>query len=739
MTKVAKIAVPSPLHQVFDYYWPDHRDIVEGLRVTVPFGRRTVVGLVMGSSDVAAVASSRMKRVTTIHDPSPVLPTDVMKLLRWASDYYHHPIGDVLASALPVALRKGADAATPTLVRYRVQTGAVTDPELLKRAPLQKVLLQRLQESGESGLDADGLKDAGSSWRKALQQLIERGWIEQFEVDNLLLNRATEQGPELTSEQSDAIKAVSDTRDKFRAFILNGVTGSGKTEVYLRLIREQTEAGRQVLVLVPEISLTPQLLDRFRRRIPGCIVSLHSGLNDTERLNHWMLASSGKADVVIGTRSAIFTPLPRLGLIVIDEEHDASLKQQDGFRYHARDLALMRARDASCPVLLGSATPSLETLSNVSSGRYSELRLTKRAGEAEPPEITLLDIRRRKLTEGMSDRLLAMIKEQLDQDGQVLVFLNRRGFAPTLLCNDCGAAAECQRCDAHMTVHGKLNCLRCHHCGAERAVPSICESCESERLDRVGQGTERIEAALRLAFPDVEIARIDRDTTRRKGALKQQLDDAASGKSRILVGTQMLAKGHHFPNVTLVSILDIDRGLYGVDFRAQEQMGQLIVQVAGRAGRERRRGKVLVQTRNPDNLMLQTLVADGYGAFADRLLDERRETALPPFSYVSLVRAEATDRSAPEDFLRMVRDSLGNMSSLNDGQSEAEITSLELFGPVAAPMERVGGRYRFQLLVQAARRKDLNSALRQLRVESAQFSLVNRVRWSIDVDPVDFY
>jgi len=521
---------------------------------------------------------------------------------------------------------------------------------------------------------------------------------------------------------------VLDQADHFNCFLLNGVTGSGKTEVYLRLIRQYVEMGRQVLVLVPEISLTPQLLSRFQRRIAACIVGLHSALNDTQRLHHWVLASSGRAAVVIGTRSAIFTPLPDLGLIVIDEEHDASLKQQDGFRYHARDLALMRARNANCPVVLGTATPSLETLNNARSTRYTELKLSRRAGDAKPPSIALLDIRRRPLIEGMSDRLLQMIGENLAKGEQSLVFINRRGFAPTLLCNDCGAAADCQRCDAHMTVHAKLNCLRCHHCGSERAVPLVCEACASERLDKVGYGTERIEAALVDAFTDAVIARIDRDSTRRKGALQKQLDDATSGRANILVGTQMLAKGHHFPGVTLVGILDCDRGLYGTDFRALEQMGQLIVQVAGRAGREKRRGRVIVQTRNPDNELLQILVNQGYDAFATLALADRRAAMLPPFSFVALVRAEATDRSAPQQFLNAVRDCIENLAC-----------SIQLFGPVAAPIERVGGRYRAQLMVQSHSRSELNQAMAQVIVEFEESPSARKIRWSVDVDPVDFF
>jgi primosomal protein N' (replication factor Y) len=458
-------------------------------------------------------------------------------------------------------------------------------------------------------------------------------------------------------------------------------------------------------------------------------VSLHSGLNDTERLQNWLCAFEGHADVVIGTRSSILAPMPRLGLIIIDEEHDGSLKQQDGFRYHARDLALMRARNRQCPVLLGTATPSFESLNNVRTGRFVELTLTQRAGDAIPPIMGLLDIRRRKLIEGMSDRLLDAIREHLANDGQALVFINRRGFAPTLLCNDCGAAADCRRCDAHMTVHVRQNRLRCHHCGAERPLPVVCDSCGSAELDRVGYGTERITEALQGEFPHVDIARIDRDSTRRKGALEVQLNRATSGQARILVGTQMLAKGHHFPKLTLVCILDADRGLFGTDFRSLEHMAQLIVQVAGRAGREKRRGAVLIQTRNPDNPMLQTLVKEGYEAFADIAMADRRLAELPPFSFMALVRAEASDAREAHAFLLQVAETLQLHKS----------GRLDVMGPAPAPMERLGGRYRAQLLLQSDLRSSLNDSLSRLCALIDQLPGARRCRWSIDVDPVDLF
>jgi len=468
---------------------------------------------------------------------------------------------------------------------------------------------------------------------------------------------------------------------------------------------------------------------RFEQRLDGCLVSLHSGLNDSYRLQNWLCCAQGHADVVIGTRSSVLVPLPRLGLVIVDEEHDASLKQQDGFRYHARDLALLRAQSNTCPIVLGSATPSFESLNNADNGKFTKLMLTRRAGAANPPTLGLMDIRRRKLIEGMSDRMIEAIRSHIGNEGQALVFINRRGFSPTLLCNDCGAAADCRRCDANMTVHSRHKRLRCHHCGAERAIPSGCEACGSEQLDFIGYGTERIADALQDIFPDVPIARIDRDSTRRKGALEQQLARATSGDAKILVGTQMLAKGHHFPKLTLVGILDADRGLFGTDFRSLEHMGQLILQVAGRAGRETQAGSVLIQTRNPENPLLQTLVAEGYAHFADIAMEERKRAELPPYSFMAIVRAEAAAAQEPHRFLMEVA------SYLNNNRSGY----LDVLGPAPAPMERLAGRFRSQLLLQSDKRSTLNHNLSNLSTKIDSLTGARRCRWSIDVDPIDMF
>lgn len=695
--------------------------------MSVPFGRRQVVAVVVGSSAESDVPAGKLRTVLKVLDDEPLLPEDLLDLLEWASRYYHHPIGDVLASALPVLLRKSAPAALPQIECYRWLREPLKPVNA--RAHVQVNLLERLKEANGEPIDAQSLASVSRQWRKSLQPLLDDGAIARNDLQALPENRASETPPVLLDEQARAVHAVNSASDKFQTFLLNGVTGSGKTEVYLQCLDKTLSQGKQVLILVPEISLTPQLMRRFQRRVSGCLVSLHSGLNDTERLQNWMIAAKGHADVVIGTRSAALVPLPRLGLIIIDEEHDGSLKQQDGFRYHARDFALMRAQKHSCPIVLGSATPSFESLNNVAAGRFEELPLTIRAGGAHAPNLALLDIRRQKLFEGISEPLMAAIAKHLEAGSQALVFINRRGFAPTMLCNDCGASATCLRCDAHMTVHAKSRQLRCHHCGAERPMPIQCESCESDSLDFIGYGTERISQALQERFPDVTMARIDRDTTRRKGALEAQLHAATSGEAQLLVGTQMLAKGHHFPGVTLVGILDADRGLFGTDFRSLEHMGQLILQVAGRSGREAKRGDVLIQTRNPDNPMLQTLVRDGYAEFAQSAMTERKVAMLPPFAFVALLRAEATDPRAPSVFLERVVRELSNWAG----------PDLMTLGPAAAPMERLGGRYRAQVLIQAERRARLNACLKDLTSFIDSLPEARRTRWSIDVDPVDLF
>ncbi len=553
--------------------------------------------------------------------------------------------------------------------------------------------------------------------------LTDKGWVECFEV-KATETITPEAGPVPTDAQREAVDAIEATG--FQPCLLEGVTGSGKTEVYLQLIEQQIAAGRQSLVLVPEIGLTPQLIDRFQRRVPGKVVAMHSGLTDTQRLNAWVAAHSGEADVVIGTRSAIFCPLPRAGLIVIDEEHDSSYKQQDGFRYSARDLAVYRARQLDIPVVLGSATPAFETLHNALEGRYKHLHLPARPGAARQPDMYTIDLGKHSLQEGLSAPLIQAMQRHLDNDGQVLVYLNRRGFAPTLLCPGCGLTEECNRCDARMVLHQGRNRLVCHHCGAERALATTCSECEQE-LVAVGHGTERIEQAIGKLFPDYPLVRIDRDTTRKRGSMEAMLKDIRSGKTRILLGTQMLTKGHDFPNVTCVGIVDSDQGLFGTDFRSSEKLAQSVLQVAGRAGRGDRPGEVWIQTWYPDHPLLQTLLHQGYDAFATEALEERRAAVWPPFSHIALLRAEAAQREPLYKFLELARRTAGQPQDI------------QLLGPASSPMEKRGGRFRAQLLVQSANRKALLAFLPAWRHTIEHLPEARRIRWSLDIDPVELF
>ena len=530
-------------------------------------------------------------------------------------------------------------------------------------------------------------------------------------------------------QQQSAIDAVCSSLGQFGVFLLEGVTGSGKTEVYLQIIRTVLERGQQVLVLVPEITLTPQLEDRFRQRFAVSIALSHSKLTDKQRQTAWLQMQQGECSILLGTRSALFTPLKNPGLIILDEEHDASFKQQEGFRFSARDVAVVRGKLLHIPVLLGSATPSLESLHNVDKQRYQLLHLPDRAGNAIEPVLQLMDIRNKRMQEGLSEALVEEMHRTLAKNEQVLLFLNRRGFAPTLICHGCGWVARCQRCDANLVIHFDEERLRCHHCGKEQRLIKQCPACKTGELTPLGLGTERVEKVLAELFADKVIVRLDRDSTQRKGSLENYLQQINQGKVDIILGTQMLAKGHHFPNVTLVAILDVDSGLFSIDFHAAEKLAQMIVQVSGRAGRAEKPGKVIMQTRQPEHPLLTTLIRQGYRSFAKTALAERKEALLPPFSYQALLRVQAADVDTPQLFFQAVT---ALVQELNTGHTQ-------VLGPVSAPMARRAGLYRYQLLFQNTRRQELHVLLDVLIPEIAKLKQAKKVRWSLDVDPVDLY
>lgn len=719
---ILKVALDVPLRQVFDYRAPAGTALQPGQRVRVPFGRQTLVGILVGLADRSDLPAARLKSALAILDQEPVFDTPTLELLIWAAGYYHHPIGEVLAAALPASLRQGRPLVEPRVHWSLTDAGRAALATPSRRAPRQHALIHWLHDQGPA--DEEQLRDAGfvpAQWNP----LARRGWIICQDVQPVVsAPRPTASPVTLESEQAAALTAVTASLGQFAVHLLFGVTGSGKTEVYLRAIQTVLERGGQALVLVPEIGLTPQLLNRFTERFGAGIAVLHSALSGSERHGAWRAARGGAARILLGTRSAIFAPLPELALIVVDEEHDTSFKQQEGFRYSARDLAVLRARRQRIPVILGSATPSLESLANVAAGRYLQSRLPGRAGGARAVRTTLIDLRNHAIEQGLSQPAIAAIEAHLQDGGQIIVFLNRRGFAPTLFCSACGWSATCEHCDARMTLHRRAQRLCCHHCGAQAPVLAACGACR-QPLTPLGQGTERIEDVLARLFPEAPLARLDRDAVGNRGTLVTVLDRVHRGEARILIGTQMLTKGHHFPEVSLVVILDADQGLFATDYRATERLAQMITQVAGRAGRAARPGEVLIQTRYPDHPLLKTLIASGYEGFATEALAERRAAAWPPYSRLALLRADATDPDVVLGFLH----SAARLARPPGG--------LRLLGPATALMARRANRHRAHLLIEAPIRQTLQRFLDDWLPRVQSIKARRGLRWSIDVDPTE--
>ena len=733
-----RIALPSPLRRLFDYRAPTQVSVSAwqpGVRVRVPFGRRELVGILVETASTTNVPTNKLKDALAVLDEQPLLPPSIMRLCIWTAQYYQHSLGDTFSWALPALLRQGEAAEARQQRMWLAKLPLQLDDPLLTRAPRQLQALQVLAQHNQ-GIAHERLGHFGIS-KDSVSALLGKGLVtEQIrQLQDLPHKTPSLAQPELplNDEQQAAFNAIHANNQEYKAYLLAGVTGSGKTEVYLQLIREALAAGKQVLVLIPEINLGPQTLERFTKRFNARIALLHSNVNDRERLEAWLAARSGHADIIIGTRSALFTPLKRLGLIIIDEEHDASYKQQEGLRYHARDLALVRARAANVPIVLGSATPCLESLHNAHSGRFALLRLTKRAGGASQPKFIRLDVRSLPLDSGISAPLQKEIRKTLEAGQQVLVFLNRRGFAPVLMCNDCGWMSQCSECDARLTFHQRYNELRCHHCGHTEARPHQCPSCNNVDLRPIGAGTERAEERLQILFPDTPVLRIDRDSTSRKGSMDALLSTIGSGQPCIMIGTHMLAKGHHFPRVTLVAILNADGGLFSAVFRASEKMAQLIVQVAGRAGRASDLGRVIIQSQLADHPLLVQLSEQGYFAFAEQALSERRATGLPPFSHLALLRADALKAELADVFLE---DAYSIAEQLLE---QLKIEGVELLGPITSPMERRAGRYRAQLLLQANSRAQLHRLLTPLCNNLENLPSARQSRWSLDVDPIDLF
>ncbi len=727
-----QVAIPVPMRQLFTYQVPEKLSspaIKVGERVAVPFGSRKVIGIVIDAQAECNFDIKKVKSIAGRLNDNFNLSQSLVSFLQLCGHYYHHPVGDVFQQALPILLRKIENISLSPPMVWQAKTPNEDNADILaklaKKAAKQHDLYQMI--NSHHGISWVELRTLGYSKAQlnALQSkelIIEKEQeVSQFTWQKDTLNQVDKLV--LSSEQAIIVSAINSSLASFSCHLIDGVTGSGKTEVYLQAMEEVLANNQQVLVIVPEIGLTPQTLSRFEQRFNVPIALHHSGLNDKERLATWLSAQQGNAAIVIGTRSAIFTPLHRLGLIIIDEEHDSSLKQQDSFRYHGRDMAILRARQLNIPIVLGTATPSFETLQNALSGKYNYHQLHNRAGKSNKAKIALIDMNQQQVEFGLSGTLKHEMKKTLARGEQVLLFLNRRGYAPAINCQECHWLADCQRCDKSYTLHQKQQLLICHHCGSQKRIPPQCPNCGSVRIAPLGQGTEQLESRLEELFPESSIVRIDRDSTRRKGELAKLLQEVTDKKHQLLVGTQMLAKGHHFPDVTLVAVLDVDGALFSFDFRASEQMAQLLIQVAGRAGRASKPGKVLVQSNFVDHPLLQDLVHNGYHHFAHQALVERKQALLPPFTFQALLRADANYPSYPEKFLRAL--------------TLQRLDGCEFAGPVPAAMEKKAGKFRYHLIIQAKSRKDLHRAILQLLMQIPNNEWQGKVRWSLDIDPID--
>lgn len=699
-----KIMVLTPIRGLFDYLPPEtppSAPLVPGLRVLVPFGKKKQnVGVIYSVNATSDYPCERLKAVIEVLDDVPAVTPTLFQLALWLQRYYHCSMGDVWNLMLPKPLRAGKPNEWPK--RLKPPTFVASDTS----APISAPSYVSQNTPGPVNPNTE-----------------------------LHPNQATPNAPHaLNPAQTTAIQNITAALGTFQPFLLEGVTGSGKTEVYLQTIERVLQKQQQALVLVPEIALTPQTIERFQQRFPVPIAILHSGISETKRFYHWKMAAEGLAPIVIGTRSAAFAPLKNPGVFIIDEEHDLSFKQQEGLRYSARDTLIRRAQLEHCPIVLGTATPSLESICNAQQGKYQRLRLPQRVGHSKPPTVKRIYLKQDRGVSGISRQLKESIARHLAKQSQVLLFLNRRGFSRLLMCQECGWKGACSRCDTHLIYHQQKQVLKCHHCLGTQPFPNACPACQVSPLKPVGLGTEKVEQTLLEWFPHYPVVRIDRDVILNKTLLEQAIAEIHTEQPMIILGTQMISKGHHFKKVTLVGILDIDSAFFAADFRSQERLGQLIVQVAGRAGREERLGEVMLQTHFPEHPLLEVLLASGYPAFAEQLLQERRLGELPPFSHQVLWRAESKHRSQALSFLEAVRDLLRSLVQTSHNRSDPA-AFLSVLGPIPALMEKKMGHYRAQLIVQASHRKHLHPLIACAIEHIGQNKWGQSVRWSVDIDP----
>ena len=740
--KIIRVALDVPLPTLFDYTVEDNITVIIGQRVVVPFGRRQMLGIVMEYAAATDMQPERIKPVKQALQDSIPISRHLLDLLRFCSDYYRFPVGQTVLSALPSRLRYDKPIINKTTAIYRLACGVVLDLDTFpKRKAAQRRILAKL---AEHPCNLKQIKELSATAPTQLKILMQEGWVEKENCPSLFGENANwkpcsdtrnkqaahhlfNNAHTLTDEQQKAVDSITQTKG-YACFLLYGITGSGKTEVYVHLMHHILKSGGQILLLVPEINLTPQLENYFRNRFPDvALVSLHSGLSENERLQNWQQAQLGAAQIILGTRLAVFAELPKLALIIADEEHDSSFKQQDGLRYSARDVAIFRANQHRIPIVLGSATPSFESYHNAQNGRYRMLKLTGRAlAGARLPTVRCININQTAMHHGISENLLREIEQRIARQEQSLLFINRRGYAPVLMCPGCGWLSGCKHCAGNMVLHREDKQLRCHHCGYQLHVPQACPDCGNANLHPVGSGTQKVEFVLQEQFPQARILRVDRDSTRNKHAWQTMREQIHANEVDILVGTQMLAKGHDFPALTLVGVINPDSALYSSDFRAAEKLFAQLVQVAGRAGRAEKPGEVLIQTAFPDHPLYRALRINDFENWAASQLAERKMAGFPPFIYQAILRAEGLQESSVYAFLNQSRDAA---LALNH--------PVDILGVVPASLPRRANHIRAQMLVQSAKRKNLQQFL---RLWEPQLSALpsRKLRWSLDVDPLEF-
>lgn len=719
---IVQVALKIPFADTLDYQLTGKipNELI-GCRVRVPLGKnKKLVGVITGTKNSSDY--KQLKTVDAVLDEQPLLNKNNLTLITKAAAYYQVSLGEMLMTALPAWFRKDDNPPIPQETWYKADGDAETAKKELKKAPKQWQVYDYIQQNGPQMPAA--LSHLSASASALCKQLTEKGLLQQSDR-SFIDNKHIEQ-PDfiLTADQQQVLNHIQNHNHHFNVSLLDGITGSGKTEVYIRSLLPLLERGQQALVLVPEIGLTPQLFRTFSKRIQGRLAVFHSGLSDGARARVWQQAGNGHVDVVVATRSGIFTPFKKLGMILVDEEHDLSYKQQDGVRYSARDLAVLRGQIEDIPVVLGSATPAFESLRHALNNHYHWLTLRSRTNQKALPKIQLQNLDSRKTHGGLTRQTLDAIEQQLDNGHQVLVFLNRRGWSPKLLCHDCGWIAECDDCDAYLTYHKHNDRLLCHHCRRNYRLPEFCPDCGSQEMDTLGVGTEQVETAIQQLIPDFPVIRFDRDSVATPRQWQQQLDRVRTGNPCVIVGTQMLAKGHDFPTLSLVVVVNVDNSFYSTDFRAEEYLAQLLIQVAGRAGRAETTGQVIIQTHQPKHDFFHTLLQQGYEQLARNGLKQRRDMQFPPFSHMAIIRAQHRFEDKLEAFLLELIDAIG------------QDPAVSVMGPLPAPMQKKQKLHRMQLILNANNRRGLHQLLQQLLKKHNPSQ--GPVRWFIDIDPVSF-